>query len=88
MLVLLVLIQRLPQMLRGRVTAGENPTTLAGYGITDAVNKTGDTMTGLLKYSSEVSEVSYDDNTLVTKKYADSVALGYVFHVSCATRLK
>lgn len=70
---------------KGRVTAGENPTTLAGYGITDAVNKTGDTMTGLLKYSSEVSEVSYDDNTLVTKKYADSVALGYVFHVSCAT---
>ncbi len=32
----------------GRVTAGTNPTTLAGYGITDAVLKTGDTMTGAL----------------------------------------
>ncbi|MDE7345355.1 MAG: hypothetical protein K2N48_01280 [Muribaculaceae bacterium] len=43
----------------GRVTAGSNPTTLAGYGITDAytkteaegafVKKSGDTMTGTLK---------------------------------------
>lgn len=33
---------------KGRVISGTNPTTLSGYGITDAVLKTGDTMTGLL----------------------------------------
>lgn len=33
---------------KGRITAGTNPTTLAGYGITDAVSKAGDTMTGAL----------------------------------------
>lgn len=32
----------------GQVTAGTNPTTLAGYGITDALLKTGDTFTGQL----------------------------------------
>jgi len=33
---------------KGRVISGTNPTTLSGYGITDAVLKTGDTMTGTL----------------------------------------
>lgn len=33
---------------KGRVISGSNPTTLSGYGITDAVLKTGDTMTGTL----------------------------------------
>lgn len=33
---------------KGRATAGSNPTNLSGYGITDAVNKNGDTMTGAL----------------------------------------
>ncbi|MEQ1665034.1 MAG: hypothetical protein ABL927_06615 [Bdellovibrionales bacterium] len=33
---------------KGRVTSGANPTTLTGYGITDGVNKGGDTMTGTL----------------------------------------
>lgn len=71
---------------QGRVTAGENPTTVDGFGITDAVHKTGDTMTGLLKYTSETNnESTFDENTLVTKKYADSVALGFVFHVACKT---
>lgn len=70
---------------RGIVTTGENPTTLAGYGITDAVNVAGGTVNGLLKYAAGVSESTYDDQTLVTKKYADSVALGYTFHTSCAT---
>lgn len=37
---------------KGRVTAGTNPTTLAGYGITDAVLKSGDTMTGALNLPS------------------------------------
>lgn len=33
---------------KGLVTAGTNPTTLAGYGITDALPLTGGTLTGLL----------------------------------------
>ena len=65
---------------QGRVTAGENPTTLAGYGITDALPLSGGTMTGALKVLAPV-----DDDDAVNKKYADSVALGYTFHVSCAT---
>ena len=35
----------------GRITAGTNPTTLSGYGITDAVPLAGGTMTGLLVLS-------------------------------------
>lgn len=64
----------------GIVTAGENPTTLAGYGITDALPLSGGTMTGALKVLAPVA-----DDDAVNKKYADSVALGYTFHVSCAT---
>jgi hypothetical protein len=37
---------------KGRVTAGTNPTTISGYGITDAVSKGGDTMTGTLNLAS------------------------------------
>lgn len=37
---------------KGRVISGTNPTTLADYEITDAVNKTGDTMTGPLAVTS------------------------------------
>src|SRR5574339_224189 len=33
---------------QGLVTAGSNPTTLAGYGITDALNKNGDALNGTL----------------------------------------
>lgn len=65
---------------QGRVTAGENPTTLQGYGITDALPLSGGTMTGALKVLAPVA-----DDDAVNKKYADSVALGYTFHVSCAT---
>lgn len=65
---------------KGIVTAGENPTTVDGYGIIDAVKKTGDTMTGYLKVLDPVA-----DDDAVNKRYADSVALGYVYHVSCAT---
>ena len=60
---------------KGRVTAGENPTTLAGYGITDALPLSGGTMTGALKVLDPV-----DANDAVNKKYADSVALGFVPH--------
>lgn len=70
---------------KGRVTAGENPTTLAGFGITDAVNKAGDTVTGKLTYGAGVDLGSLSDLDLVPKVYADSVALGYTYHVSCAT---
>lgn len=59
----------------GRVTAGENPTTLAGYGITDALPLSGGTMTGALKVLDPV-----DENDAVNKKYADQVALGFVPH--------
>ena len=65
---------------QGRVTSGENPTTLQGYGITDALPLSGGTMTGALKVLAPVA-----DDDAVNKKYADSVALGYTFHVSCAT---
>lgn len=70
---------------KGRVTAGENPTTLAGFGITDAVNKAGDTVNGKLTYGAGVDLGSLSDLDLVPKVYADSVALGYTYHVSCAT---
>lgn len=64
---------------QGRVTAGENPTTLAGYGITDGVNKGGDQLTGKLSYVG-VDIATLTENDLVTKAYADSVALGFVPH--------
>lgn len=69
---------------QGRVTAGENPTTLDGFGINDAVHKSGDTLTGKLSYSN-VDLKTLSDNDLITKQYADSVALGYVHHVACET---
>lgn len=69
---------------QGRVTAGENPDTLDGFGINDAVHKAGDTLTGKLTYSN-VDLKTLGDNDLITKQYADSVALGYVHHVACET---
>lgn len=36
---------------KGRVTAGTNPTTLSGYGITDALGSTGGSLTGTLTLS-------------------------------------
>ena len=68
---------------QGRVTKGENPTKLDEFGIVDAVHKTGDTMSGVLKYAGTIDESAFDANTLVTKKYADNVALGFVFHDAC-----
>lgn len=60
---------------QGRITAGENPTTLAGYGITDALPLSGGTMTGALKVLDPVAQ-----EDAVNKKYADSIALGFVPH--------
>lgn len=68
---------------QGRVTTGENPTKVDDFGIVDAVHKTGDTMSGVLKYAGTVDESMFDANTLITKKYADNVALGFVFHDAC-----
>lgn len=59
---------------QGRVTAGENPTTLEGYGITDALNIAGGTLTGVTKYSADVAEADYDEDTLAAKKYVDKKA--------------
>ena len=65
---------------RGIVTKGENPTTVDGYGITDAVKTTGSTMTGELHLSYDSEGAS--DDAAVTKKWAQNVALGYVHHVA------
>lgn len=69
---------------QGRVVSGENPTTIDDFGITDAVHTAGDTLTGKLTYSN-VDLKTLGDNDLITKQYADSVALGYVHHVACET---
>lgn len=55
---------------KGRVIAGTNPTTLTGYGITDAVQKGGDTMTGLLILSGNPVQ----NMGAATKLYVDTVA--------------
>ncbi len=39
----------------GRATAGQNPTTLAGYGITDAIGGAGGTLTGPLGFSNSIA---------------------------------
>lgn len=54
-----------------KITSGK-PETLAGYGITDAVNKAGDTMTGALILSGAPAE----DLQAATKAYVDSVVQG------------
>lgn len=45
----------------------------------------GGTLTGLAKYNASVSEESFDDQSLVTKHYVDSVAAGYAPHPACET---
>ncbi len=54
-----------------KIVSGK-PDTLAGYGITDAVNKAGDTMTGALTLSGAPTQ----DLHAVTKAYVDSVVQG------------
>lgn len=72
----------------GIVTAGENPTTLAGYGITDAVHKSGETLEGKLTYAGSVVMDSFTDKDLVSKEYVDRVASGHIPHKACATGSK
>jgi phage-related tail fiber protein len=57
---------------KGRVTAGSNPTTLAGFGITDGLKKTGDTMTGDLTLYRDPTQAMH----AATKQYVDNMALG------------
>lgn len=48
------------------------PTTITGYGITDAVNKSGDTMTGFLTLHADPTQALH----AVTKEYVDNVSAG------------
>ena len=52
---------------KGRVTAGTNPTTLAGYGITDALLLSGGTLIGelVINYSNGRQRITDGTNTLV-----------------------
>lgn len=61
----------IPELDWEKITSGK-PNTLAGYGITDAVNKAGDVMTGPLTLSGAPSQ----DLHAVTKAYVDSVVQG------------
>lgn len=54
-----------------KIVSGK-PTTLAGYGITDAVNKEGDTMVGPLTLHGDPTEALH----AATKQYVDSVVQG------------
>jgi hypothetical protein len=58
---------------KGRVISGTNPTTIAAYGLTDAVNKNGDTITTLaastdvtVKGSSVWTKATLTDNSQLT----------------------
>ncbi len=61
----------IPEISWEKITSGK-PETLAGYGITDGVNKTGDTMTGSLILSGAPKQ----DLEAATKAYVDSVVQG------------
>ena len=53
----------------GRSTAGVNPTTLSGFGITDGVNIAGSTMTGFLTLNANPTSALH----AATKGYVDAV---------------
>lgn len=61
----------IPDLDWAKIVSGK-PNTLEGYGITDAVNKAGDTMTGALTLSGAPTQ----DLHAVTKAYVDSVVQG------------
>lgn len=63
---------------KGRVTAGSNPTTLSGFGITDGVLKTGDTMTGNLTFASGKGTVFTDSTTNTVSIQAPTTVTSYV----------
>lgn len=61
----------IPDLDWSKITTGK-PTTVDGYGITDAVKKTGDTMTGMLTLAGAPTA----DLHAATKAYVDSVVQG------------
>ena len=61
----------IPELDWAKITTGK-PTTVDGYGITDALKKTGDTMTGALTLAADPTE----DLHAATKSYVDSVVQG------------
>ena len=61
----------IPNLNWSKISTGK-PTTVAGYGITDALKKTGDTMTGALTLAADPTE----DMHAATKAYVDSVVQG------------
>lgn len=61
----------IPVLPWSKIATGK-PTTIGGYGITDALGTSGGVMTGTLK----VSEVNSDTKCLANKSYVDSMAIG------------
>lgn len=61
----------IPSLDWAKITTGK-PTTVAGYGITDALKKTGDTMTGALTLAADPTQAMH----AATKAYVDSVVQG------------
>lgn len=57
---------------KGRVTGGTNPTTLSAYGITDALNIAGGTLTGFLTLANDPTNPLH----AVTKQYVDNLVMG------------
>lgn len=60
-----------PNVSWAKITSGK-PTTIAGYGITDAIGLTGGTITGNITLTASPS----DDLHMVTKGYVDSLLVG------------
>lgn len=58
----------------GRVTAGTNPTTLAGYGITDALAAAGATMTGAFNEAPVLSQ-AIGSTTTIGARPANTISL-------------
>jgi phage-related tail fiber protein len=63
---------------KGRVTGGTNPTTLSGYGITDALNLSGGTLTGALVLAADPTLPLHP----ATKQYVDNFVTGLDVKVS------
>ena len=71
---------------KGRVNAGTNPTTIAGYGITDALSTTGGTVTGDIVFTSGAKATGLPTPTLgsdaTNKDYVDQQVSAVVMGVS------
>lgn len=67
----------------GRVTVGDNPTTLAGYGITDAVTlTTAQTISGQKTFTKNIlmnsgKGLSYDENTVFRNTSGNTIIASY-----------